>query len=93
MGWRMSRKSHVLHCHLNVFKGKMTDYSEEQGDRFHQDFKDFERRYQGQKCSKRVMSDYVWHLVRESDVRVHKRETRSEKAVRFVEKSDSSPGK
>ena len=92
MGWRMSRKLHVLHCHLNVSKGKMRDYSEEQGERFHQDFKDFERRYQGQKCSER-MSDYVWHLVRDSDVRVHKRETRNKKAVRFVEKSDSSSEK
>jgi len=38
MGWRMSRKLHVLHCHLNVFKGKMRDYYEEQGERFHQEF-------------------------------------------------------
>jgi len=71
----------------------MRDYSEEQGERFHQDFKDFERLYQGQKCSKRVMGDYVWHLVRDSDVRVHKRETRSKKAVPFVEKSDFSAEK
>jgi len=55
-----------------------------------EDLKDFERRYQGQKCSER-MSDYVWHLVR--DVPVHKRETRIKKAVRFVEKSDSSSEK
>ena len=91
MGWRMSRKLHVLHCHLNVSKGKMRDYSEEQGERFHQDFKDFERRHQGQKCSERVMSD--WHLVRDNDVRVHKVETRGKKAVRFVEKSDFSSEK
>jgi len=68
MGCRMSQKLHVLHSHLNVFKGKMGDYSEEQGESFHQDLKDFERRNQGQKCSKRMMSDYVWHLVRDSDV-------------------------
>ena len=39
------------------------------------------------------MSDYVWHLVRDSDVHVHKQETRNKKAVRFVEKSDFSSEK
>jgi len=68
----------------------MGDNSKDQSERFYQDLKDFERRYQGQKCSNQMMSDYLWHLVRDSDVRVHKRETRSKKAVRFVEKSDSS---
>ena len=33
MGCRMSQKLHVLHSHLNVFKGEMGDYSEEQGER------------------------------------------------------------
>jgi len=33
MGCRMSQKLHVLHHHLNDFKGKMGDYFEEQGER------------------------------------------------------------
>lgn len=42
----MSIKMHVLYSHLEVFKSNMGSYSEEQGERFHQDLQNFERRYQ-----------------------------------------------
>ncbi|KAF2901795.1 hypothetical protein ILUMI_04391 [Ignelater luminosus] len=48
MGCRMSHKLHMLHSHLDEFKDNMGAYSEEHGERFHQDVMDFERRYQGQ---------------------------------------------
>ena len=48
MGCRMSLKVHILDAHLDKFKENMGAFSEEQGERFHQDILDFERRYQGQ---------------------------------------------
>lgn len=48
MGCRMSLKVHMLHAQLDKFKDNLGAYSEEQGDRFHQDIMNFEQRYQGQ---------------------------------------------
>ena len=48
MGCKMSLKVHVLHAHLDEFKDNMGDYSEEQGERFHQDVRSFEEHYKGQ---------------------------------------------
>ncbi|GBP45249.1 hypothetical protein EVAR_28997_1 [Eumeta japonica] len=48
MGCRMSLKVHMLHAHLDKFKDNLGAYSEEQGERFHQDVMNFEKRYQGQ---------------------------------------------
>ena len=43
----MSVKLHFLHSHLEYFPDNLGYYSEEQGERFHQDLKIMERRYQG----------------------------------------------
>lgn len=59
MGCRMSQKMHMLDSHLNKFKDNMGKYSEEQGERFHQDMKDFEKKYQGH-YDANMMADYVW---------------------------------
>ena len=48
MGRRMSMKVHMLDAHLDEFKENLGACSEEHGERFHQDIKDFESRYQGQ---------------------------------------------
>ena len=53
----------------------MGDVSEQHGERFHQDIKFMEDRYQG-KWDAAMMGDYVWQLVRDSDA-VHKRQSRS----------------
>ena len=45
MSCRMSLKLHILHSHIDEFKHNLGDYSEEQGERFHQDVKSFEERY------------------------------------------------
>lgn len=66
MGCRMSLKLHILDAHLDKFKENMGAYSEEQGERFHQDIMEFERRYQGQ-YNENMMGDYIWGLIRESD--------------------------
>ncbi|XP_044586080.1 uncharacterized protein LOC123266115 [Cotesia glomerata] len=75
MSCRMSHKLHMLHSHLDEFKDNMGAYSEEQGERFHQDVMDFERRYQGQ-YNENMMGDYIWGLVRESSYE-HKRNTKN----------------
>ena len=65
MGCRMSLKVHILDAHLDKFKENIGAYSEEQGERFHQDILDFERRYQGQ-YNENMTGDYIWGLHRES---------------------------
>lgn len=72
MGCRMSLKVHILDAHLNKFKENMGAFSEEQGERFHQDIMDFERRYQGQ-YNENMMGDYIWGLVRESDLQYNRK--------------------
>lgn len=47
LGCNMSIKVHYLHSHLDRFPENLGDTSEEQGERFHQDIKTMEDRYQG----------------------------------------------
>jgi hypothetical protein len=72
MGCRMSLKVHILDAHLDKFKENMGAYSEEQGERFHQDILDFECRYQGQ-YNENMMGDYIWGLIRESDLQYNRK--------------------
>ena len=43
MGANMSIKVHFLHSHLDRFPENLSDFSEEQGERFHQDIKVWRR--------------------------------------------------
>ena len=67
----------MLHAHLDQFKDNMGAYSEEHGERFHQDVVDFERRrrYQEQ-YNENMMGDYIWCLIRESPCK-HKKITKN----------------
>ena len=47
IGARMSVKMHFLRSHLCYFSENCGNFSEEQGERFHQDISDMEKRYQG----------------------------------------------
>ena len=47
LGCTKSIKVHYLHSHLVSFPENLGDVSEEQGERFHQDSKTMEERYQG----------------------------------------------
>ena len=67
MGCRISMKVHMLDAHLDEFKENLGAYSEEHGERFYQDIKDFESRYQGQ-YNENMMGDYIWGLIWESDL-------------------------
>ena len=63
LGCNMSLKVHFLFSHLNYFPENLGAVSEEQGERFHQDIKEMERRYQG-RWSITMMADYCWMLKR-----------------------------
>ena len=72
LDYLMSVKLHFLHSHLEYFPDNLGNYSEEQGERFHQDLKVMERRYQGV-WGVNMMADYCWKLKRESENRGIKR--------------------
>lgn len=65
LGCLMNLKLHFLNSHLDYFPMNLGDYSEEQGERFHQDIKVMERRYQG-RWDINMMADYCWTLKREN---------------------------
>ena len=68
----MNIKVHYLHSHLSEFPENLGNVSEEQGERFHQDVKVMEERYQGQwNCN--MMADYCWSLMRDVPYEVYKR--------------------
>ena len=57
LGCNMSVKVHFLHCHLNYFPKNLGPMSEEDVERFHQDIKTMEKRYQGL-CNVNNVADY-----------------------------------
>ena len=65
LGCRMSLKIHFLHSHLGEFPGNLGEVSDEQGERFHQDIAEMERRYQG-RWDPSMLGDCCWSLVREA---------------------------
>ena len=78
LGCKMSIKLHYLHSHLSDFPENLGDVSEEQGERFHQDIKVMEERYQG-KWDSNKMADYCWNLKRDVPDVVHHRISKKRK--------------
>ena len=72
LGANMSTKVHYLDNHLDKFPENLGDYSDEQGERFHQDINVREERYQG-RWDKDMMADYCWNLQCDYPVQFHKR--------------------
>ena len=64
IGARMSVKMHFLRSHLDYFPENCGDFSEEQGERFHQDISDMEKRYQD-RWDVHFLADYCWCLKRD----------------------------
>jgi len=77
LGARMSLKMHFLHSHVDFFPPNLSDVSDEQGERFHQDISVIEERYKG-KYSANMMGDFCWFLQRESNDS-YKRKSRSQR--------------
>lgn len=63
LGCLMSLKMHFLKSHLDYFSENVGAFSEEMGERFHQDFHEKEKHYQG-KWNEEMMADYCWSLKR-----------------------------
>ena len=72
LGARMSIKMHFLNSHLDYFPKNCGDYSEEQGEGFHQDIRVMEERYQG-RWDINMLADYCWCLKRDIPNPQHKR--------------------
>ncbi|GBN14284.1 hypothetical protein AVEN_43807-1 [Araneus ventricosus] len=77
-GCKMSLKVHFLHSHIDYFQENLGAYSEEQSERFHQDARDIERRYQG-RWDVNMLADYCWMLRQETEDGKRKRVRRSVK--------------
>ena len=60
--------------HLDYFPDNCGDYSEEQGERSHQDLRQMEERYQGYR-DVNMLADYCWCLKRNLPSSTHKRKS------------------
>ena len=80
LGCRMSIKLHYLHSHLDKFPDNSGNVCEEQGERFHQDIKVMEDRYQG-RWDSHMMSDYCWSLMRANPDALHKASSKKKKKL------------
>ena len=63
LGCMINLKLHFLDSHLDYFPENLGDCSEEQSERFHQDIKEIERRYQG-RWHIHIMAGYRWTIKR-----------------------------
>lgn len=74
LGCRMSIKVHYLDSHLDRFPENLGDLSEEQGERFHQDLRTMEERYQG-RWDTHMMADYCWSIKRDCPDHVYRKKS------------------
>lgn len=74
LGCNMSIKVHFLHSHLDEFPENLGAVSDEQGERFHQDLKIMETRYQG-RWDANMMADYCWSIKRDCPEIEHSRKS------------------
>ena len=78
LGCNMSVKMHYLFSHMDRFPENQCSMSDEQGERFHQDLKEMETRYQS--CWEAVMMvDYCWNLKRDLPAADHSRSSKKRK--------------
>lgn len=72
LGCLMNLKLHFLHSRLDKFPDNLGHFSEEQGERFHQDIQVMETRYQG-RWDVNMMADFCWMLKRDTKKEDRKR--------------------
>ena len=68
----MGIKLHHLFSLPDYFPENLGDVSEKQGERFHQDIRTTEERYQG-RWDSHMMTDYCWTLIRDCTEQSHSR--------------------
>lgn len=73
MGVNMSLKIHFLHNHLDFFPDNLGNFSDEHGERFHQEIATIETRFRG-KSACHMMAEYCWTICRDTDDQ-HKRKS------------------
>ena len=78
LGCRMSLKMHFLHSHIDYFPENCGKFSEEQGERFHQDIITMEERYQG-RWNVSMIADYCWCLKRDEPDAEHSRKSKKQR--------------
>lgn len=66
MGVNMSLKIHFLADHLDFFPSNLGKFSDEHGERFHQDIAIIENRFKGKDLIA-MMSEYMWYICRSTD--------------------------
>lgn len=71
IGARLSLKMHFLKSHKDFFPDNLGAYSDEHGERFHQDISDIEERFNGRFIPS-MLGEYCWSLLRDTKA-VHKR--------------------
>lgn len=62
----MSPKIHYLHQHLDFFRDNLGKISDEHGERFHQEIKLIEQRFQG-KNVENMLAEYMWYAFEEEE--------------------------
>lgn len=70
----MSVKIPYLRSHLDQFPGNLGHFSDEQGERFHQEIRTMEERYKG-RWAVHFMADYCWNLNRDLPQASHARKS------------------
>lgn len=73
MGVNMSLKIHFLDNHLDFFPENLGNFSDEHGERFHQEIATIENRFRG-KSACHMMAEYCWTICRDTDDQ-HKRQS------------------
>lgn len=66
MNINMSPKIHYLHQHLDFFRENLGKISDEHGERFHQQIKRIEQRFEG-KNDEHMLAEYVWNSFEEEE--------------------------
>ena len=74
LGGNISIKLHSLKSHLDKFPDNLSDVSDEQGERFHQDIKIVEDSYQGCRDT-HTMADYCWSSKQDCPNKSHDRKS------------------
>ena len=73
IGAKISIKVHFLHSNLDRFPENLGALTDEQGERFHQEVKEMEERYQG-RWDAVMLADYCWSIKRDS-IATHSRKS------------------
>ena len=80
LGYNIRIKMHYLFSHIDRFPENLDAMSDEKGERFHQNIKELETRYQG-RWDAALMADYYWTLKRDIPSAEHSRISKKRKFI------------